>query len=224
MSTRSMRWLTVLLLLATALGASIADVDAQAAKESEPGEAWRFRVYLDDREIGYHHFYLAENGETRQLRSVADFEYHLLFVKVYDYEHENLETWAGNCLQSVQSRTDANGTPYTVTGRRAPEGFRVDATDVEDTLPECVMSFAYWNPTFLQQERLLNTQNGEFLAVDVSEPVRDAVIVRGEQRPAYRYRVEAGELNLELWYSAENEWLALESEVRGGRTLRYELM
>jgi hypothetical protein len=219
-----MRWLTLLLLLVTALGASIADVDAQPSTEPEAGEAWRFRVFLDDREIGYHHFYLAENGETRQLRSVADFEYHLLFVKVYDYEHENLETWAGNCLQSVQSRTDANGTPYAVNGRRDPEGFRVDATDVEDTLPECVMSFAYWNPAFLEQERLLNTQNGEFLQVDVSEPVSEPVLVRGEQRPAYRYRVEAGDLNLDLWYSADKEWLALESEVRGGRILRYELM
>lgn len=224
MSTRNMRLLTLLLLLATALGASIRDVEAQMAAELEPGEAWRFRVYLDDREIGYHHFYLARSGETRQLRSVADFEYRLLFVKLYDYQHENLETWSGDCLQSVQSRTDANGTPYAVDGRLGSDGFRVDGSEAEDTLPDCVMSFAYWNPAFLEQERLLNTQNGEFLEVDVSEPVSESVLVRGEQRSALRYRVEAGDLNLDLWYSNENEWLALESEVRGGRTLRYELM
>jgi hypothetical protein len=215
---------TFLLLLATALGASVAEADSQPAAESDPGEAWRFRVFLDDREIGFHHFYLAENGQSRQLRSVADFEYRLLFVKVYDYEHENLETWAGDCLQSVQSRTDANGTPYAVDGRLDSEGFRVDATDVEETLPECVMSFAYWNPAFLRQERLLNTQNGEFVEVDVSQPVSESVIVRGEPRPARRYRLEAGDLNLDVWYSTDDEWLALESEVRGGRTLRYELM
>ena len=34
----------------------------------------------------------------------------------------------------------------------------------------------------------------------------------------------AGALNLDLWYSTNNEWLALESEVQGGRILRYERM
>lgn len=196
---------------------------ASAQGAGEQG-AWRFRVYLDDREIGYHHFFLADNGETRELRSVADFEVRLLFVTLYDYQHENVETWAGDCLHSIASRTDANGTPHAVDGRRLPGGFRVEGSAGEQTLPECVMSFAYWNPAFLRQERLLNTQSGEFLDVKVSDPVEEALRVRGERRPALRYRLEAGELSLVVWYSADNEWLALESEVAGGRMLRYELI
>jgi hypothetical protein len=86
------------------------------------------------------------------------------------------------------------------------------------------MSFAYWNPAFLQQDRLLNTQNGEYLEVDVSAPVTELLEVRGETRSALRYRLDAGELSLNLWYSTDDEWLALESEVQGGRILRYELM
>ena len=211
-------------LLVLGVAPGVASASDAAAGGADNGDAWRFRVYLDDREIGYHHFYLAADGDTRQLRSVAEFEYKLLFVKLYDYEHENLETWSGDCLHSIESRTDANGTPYAVEGERAPDGFRVDGSAGVQTLPECVMSFAYWNPVFLRQERLLNTQNGEFLEVEVSEPVTESLEVRGEPRPALRYRVEAGELSLDLWYSTENEWLALESEVQGGRTLRYELM
>ena len=210
--------------LAVAAGAAPALASDAAAAGAANDDAWRFRVYLDDREIGYHHFYLAGNGDTRQLRSVAEFEYKLLFVTLYDYEHENLETWSGDCLHSVDSRTDANGEPFAVEGRRQAGGFRVDGSAGELTLPGCVMSFAYWNPAFLQQERLLNTQNGEFLDVDVSDPVEESLEVRGERRSAVRYRVEAGELSLDLWYSTDDEWLALESKVGGGRTLRYELM
>ena len=70
----------------------------------------------------------------------------------------------------------------------------------------------------------MNTQNGEYLDVDISAPVAESLTVRGEQQPSYRYRLEAGELRLDLWYSANDEWLALESEVRGGRKLRYELL
>jgi len=187
-------------------------------------DAWRFRVYLDNREIGYHDFFVEQSGNMRRLRSEASFEYRLMFVKLFSYEHENIETWAGDCLQSIESRTDSNGQPYRVNGRLEAGSFRVDGSAGEADLPECVMSFAYWNPVFLGQGRLLNTQNGEYLDITVSAPVAEARIVRGEAQPAYRYRLEAGELRVDLWYSPDKEWLALESEVRGGRKLRYELL
>jgi hypothetical protein len=198
---------------------------AEPANDDLGGEnAWRFRVFLDDREIGYHHFHLAEADGTRQLRSVASFEYKLLFVKLFHYEHETLETWSGDCLQSIDSQTDANGEPFRVKGRVREGEFQVAGSNGETALPECVMSFAYWNPSFLEQPSLLNTQNGEFQSVVISPPVFEELEVRGEQRPSYRYRLAAGALSLDLWYSTEREWLALESEVKGGRKLRYELM
>ena len=39
----------------------------------------------------------------------------------------------------------------------------------------------------------------------------------------YGSTLAAGDLKLDLWYSADRQWLALESEVRGGRKLRYVL-
>ena len=200
------------------------------ARSDEPGaataagdaNAWRFRVYLDDKEIGYHNFFLAGEGPHRQLRSEARFEYRLLFVKLFDYEHENLETWSGNCLQSIRSRTDSNGDLYAVSGRRAADAFRVVAGESAEALPDCIMTFAYWNPEFLDQQRLLNSQDGQFVDVRVSPPVRDLRIVNGEPVPANRYRLEAGDLLLDLWYTDNDRWLALESEVTGGRILRYE--
>lgn len=184
--------------------------------------AWRFRVFLDDREIGYHHFYLDGDGEVRTLRSEASFEYRLLFVKLFHYEHENRETWSGGCLQSIRSKTDANGRGYFVRGSREGMGFRVEGSAGSLALPECVMSFAYWNPQFLEQPRLLNSQDGRFLEVEVTPPVADQTLVRGQHVPSYRYSLDAGDFNLDLWYSANEEWLALESEVHGGRKLRYE--
>jgi hypothetical protein len=185
--------------------------------------AWEFTVYLDDREIGFHHFYLAATGETRQLQSVASFEYRLMMIPLFRYEHKNNEVWHGNCLQSITSRTDSNGKTFRVDGHRSAGEFRVSATSGEESLPECVMSFAYWNPSFLEQSMLLNTQDGEFLDVAVSEPILEELDVQGDKRPAYRYRLEAVDLELDLWYSPDREWLALESEVQGGRKLRYVL-
>jgi len=211
-----------LLLLCACIPVQAAGVSAPTAETA--ADAWRFRVYLDDREIGYHHFYLQRSGDLSVLRSEANFEYRLMFVKLFHYEHENRETWRGDCLRSIESRTDSNGEPYHVDGQAESGHFRVAGSAGEAELPECIMSFAYWNPAFLDQAKLLNTQNGEFLEVEISPPVAEPLTVRGEPQAAYRYRLEAGELQLDLWYSANRKWLALESEVRGGRKLRYELL
>lgn len=193
-------------------------------EEISEGNAWRFKVFLDDKEIGYHNFYVAEHKGVKQLKSEANFEYKLLFLRLFHYQHENSETWTGDCLQSINSRTNSNGEPFRVDGRLEGGQFRVDSNGGEVSLPECVMSFAYWNPKFLEQSSLLNTQDGEFLEVDISNPVFEELEVLGESRPSYRYRLAAGALNLDLWYSTSNDWLALESEVQGGRKLRYERM
>lgn len=192
-----------------------------ASNETSP-EEWLFRVFLDEKEIGYHHFYLDDKGDHLQLRTEANFEYRLLFVTLFRYEHENLETWSGDCLKSVRSRTDSNGDRYTVNGLRFEEGFQVMGSDGGADLPRCVMSFAYWNPAFLEESRLLNTQDGRYLDVEISSPVREELEVRGELVQSVRYRVEAEDLRLDLWYSEQQEWLALESELDGGRMLRYE--
>lgn len=208
--------LAKIILLAALLGLAV------SAKASN--QEWRFQVYLDDKKIGYHDFFLQERENQRLLQSEANFEYRLLFVRLYGYAHENTETWAGDCLTGIESKTDANGQPFQVSGSLQGDRFVLKSTAGEAELPSCSMSFAYWNPAFLQQEQLINTQNGEVLDVEVSGPERVQIEVRGVTQPALRYRLGAGDMNIELWYSEDNEWLALETEARGGRRLRYELL
>lgn len=207
-----------LLLLITLVVSPIAE--ARPSVE-DAAESWRFQVFLDDKEIGYHHYHLVHDGEAQQLVSEANFEYRLLFVTLFRYQHENVETWSGDCLERIESRTDSNGKRYRVAGSAGEGAFLLESEDGTTELPGCVMTFAYWNPDFLEQPRLLNSQDGSYVDVRVSEPEREELLVRGEKVAAKRYRVEAGDLSLDLWYSENDEWLALESEVGGGRTLRY---
>ena len=85
------------------------------------------------------------------------------------------------------------------------------------------MSFAYWNPRFLEQPRLLNPQTGEYVVVEVEELGRDVVELDGREIPARSVRLTARQMDITLWYSEDAEWLALESVAKGGRIIRYEL-
>lgn len=213
----------VLASIALLFSTSLLSAGQTGATTGVSGSTWKFDVYLDDKEIGYHHFHVAEAGEIRQMRSVASFDYRLLFVPLFRYEHENREIWHGDCLHSIDAYTDSNGEEFRVSGRQSGGEFQVSTHKGDASLPECVMSFAYWNPDFLDQATLLNTQNGEFVPVTVTGPTMEKLDINGSQVMANRFRLSAADLRIDLWYSESREWLALESEVRGGRTLRYVL-
>lgn len=200
---------------------------AGLAYGQETTKSWNFAVLLDGSRIGYHSYRVTEMDGAREVVSEAKFDVKFLFINAFRYRHELNETWANNCLLELEATTNSNGKRFEVNGEKTNYGFVVTADKESDTieneLPECVMSFAYWNPEFLQQRRLLNPQSGEYLDVTVEELDPQSIEVRGEQVQARVYSVSAEKMQLKLWYSRDNEWLALESEAKGGRTIRYEL-
>ncbi len=182
-----------------------------------------FDVFLDGKKIGYHRFEIDGTGSDADVRSEASFDVKFLFVTAFSYRHTATESWSNGCLDEIEARTDSNGKKLNVFGERTDNAFVIDSGDVEAELPSCVMSFAYWNPGFLEQPRLLNPQTGEYLEMEVQELGRDTVRLDGREVPARSVRLTARQMDITLWYSDSSEWLALESVAKGGRIIRYEL-
>ena len=203
------------LLIAVASGVSLA--------EDSPSRTLVFDVFLDGKKIGYHRFEIDGPESNAAVVSEASFDVKFLFVTAFSYRHSARENWAGGCLAEIEARTDSNGKELNVVGERTGDVFVIDTGEQEATLPECVMSFAYWNPGFLEQPRLLNPQTGEYLDVEVEELGKDVVRLDGREVPARSVRLTARQMDITLWYSENAEWLALESVAKGGRILRYEL-
>jgi hypothetical protein len=126
------------LLLALLLPAS---AFATAAQE------WRFRVLLDDREIGSHRYKLTERDGEREVESDARFTVRFLFVDAYRYVHRARERWRGDCLAAIDAETDDNGRQHKVRGTHDGRRLEVETKEARASLPGCVMSFAYWNTT-----------------------------------------------------------------------------
>jgi len=211
----SIRTLVVTILVALT---SLTAADADSASRT-----LMFDVFLDGKKIGYHRFDIDGTRSNAAVRSEASFDVKFLFVTAFSYRHTATESWSNGCLDEIEARTDSNGKKLNVSGERTDGGFVVDTGDVEAELPSCVMTFAYWNPGFLEQPRLLNPQTGEYLEVEVQELGRDTIRLEGREVPARSVRVTARQMDITLWYSENAEWLALESVAKGGRIIRYEL-
>ncbi len=190
-------------------------------------QKWDFKVFLDDAPIGYHHYTLNDNGDERELKIEARFNVKVLFISAYRYAHDASERWRGNCLSQLTARTDDNGEKSEVSTAMRGNSFTVTtaiaAARGRELADGCLMSFAYWNPDMLRQTRLLNAQTGRIETVTTTALGEEIITVRGMPTPAKRYRVAGAKHPIDLWYGADGSWLALQSELKGGRLLRYQI-
>lgn len=212
-----MRIMTLVLLLVSAVATGATSAGGGAER------SWQFSVLLDGSPIGYHRFELLPRETGLEVRSEASFDVRFLFINAFRYRHSNRELWDGECLRVIESSTRQNSEEFAVTGERVPDGLRIEANGRSDRLDGCVMTFAYWNPRFLEQSRLLDPQTGEYLPVDVQPLGREQLTVRGEAVMASAYQVKARNLDITVFYSENDEWLGLESVAKGGRIIRYVL-
>jgi len=196
---------------------------ATASADASDSQQLRFRVMLDDNEIGYHTYDIRQDGEGVEVRSEASFDVRFLFITAYRYRHSNTELWRGDCLSGIESSTNANGKMTEIEGSRSGDEFVLVSESGTRTIEECVSTFAYWDRSFMDRGQLLNPQTGEYMRVEVEILEPRALEIRGKQVSARRYRITSETVRLDLWYSEDDEWLALESPAKGGRLLRYEL-
>ncbi|HEY5807841.1 MAG TPA: DUF6134 family protein, partial [Povalibacter sp.] len=123
----------------------------------------------------------------------------------------------------IDARTSDNGKELVVRGTQEGSQFAVSGPSGAAVLPACVQTFAYWDAEFLKASHLLNSQTGEYSAVQITSIGREILTTGGRQREADRHTLRAKDFHIDLWYSPDGEWLALESLTPQGRRLRYEI-
>ena len=230
---------------------------AEAVAVAVAGGSWDFEVRLDGKPIGSHRFEVAGEPDARTVRSVARFDVKLLGLTVFRYRHEARERWRGDCLQELQSRTDDDGKPIdvdksfgprvpstaspapsTLTSPSAPPAASGSTSPAASTAgtgwSDCLMSYAYWHPALVRQQRLLNPQTGEVDEVRIERLPDASITVAGREVEAMRWRltatppVVAGKpaerQQLTLWRArSDGRWVGLDAVVKGGRMLTYRL-
>jgi hypothetical protein len=196
---------------------------------------WSFEVWLDKQKIGTHTFSL----NNQQLQSRADFQVKVLFINAYRYQHQADEAWQGTCLNSLKAHTEENKAVTDVSGQLKDGQFVLNKEDKKDkqaasssekqSLPACIMTFAYWNPAILKQTRLLNPQNAEYLDVTVTDDGIKNILVKGQDTATHQYHLHGrykgkDKLNITLWYDQQQDWVALESVTPEGYKIVYKLI
>ena len=168
----------------------------------------------EDDSIGRHNVSFWRDGEDLHVDIDIDVEVRFAFLTLYHYRHQNREVWRRGRLVAMDSATDDNGEHFEVTARATDDGLRVDSSDGTIVVPPDTLPTSYWNPATVRRDRLLDSQSGQLLDVRITPVGAESVAIDGVAVPARKY-VMSGDLDLELWYTAQGRWAKIAFEAHG---------
>ena len=174
-------------------------------------DEWNFDVILNDEVIGKHSFKQVSN----ESHSSAKFKFKFMLMN-FSYEHDSKETWNEDCLKSIVSKTNDDGDLFNVSGGKSNGNLKVSSNGKEKSLPECIMTFAYWNPKILDQRKLMNSQDAEWLDVAIEDFGIETKNVRGQEISTHHYTIQANKdgdevFIIDVWYDGNMGLVGLKS-------------
>lgn len=195
---------------------------------AESRQSWNFIAYLDDDEIGYHNYEVVNKNGKITVNTEAKFDVSFMFFTVYSYEHINKEIWNKGCLSKLDSSTLDDGQKLFVRLSNANGITRINTPDNYETESTCIRSFAYWDYDLINSRALLNSQTGEMIDVSYTFVGNETINVNNKTQDAKHYKLKgkdsAGKMiDISLWYNSKKQWLALQSKLDNGYSLRYQL-
>ena len=213
---RVLKWLVLSLAL---LGAGPAAV---AADLPYPPVV-TFAVYRNGENIGRHVLAFTQKGGSQLVTIDSDITVRAMGLAAYRYVHHGEEVWAGEQLQSLQTRTDDNGRKYSVLAQHTGSSLKVERTTAgpvaaaaldgiqmpdisRETLPAGTMPTSQWNIRQVKQSTLLNTQYGTLAHVKVVPGSRETVRTSTRSVEATRYTY-SGDLRMDLWFDDRSRWV-----------------
>lgn len=197
---------------------------AQGSTGGEGGEERAqisFRVYRGEGRLGSHRLTFTRSGDDLEVRVEIRLQVKFGPITVFRYEHDNTETWRDGRLVAIRTRTNDDGTDYEVDGEARDQEFAVRSSSGARSFPADIIPTSYWHPQTVERSRMLDTQRGRDLSLQIAEQPDREVRTTDGPVTAQAYRV-TGDLELDLFYNEEGDWLGTTFTARG-EDVTYEL-
>lgn len=180
------------------------------------GAKLEFDVLRDGGQFGTHILSFARDGETLTVKTDVNLRVDLGPINFFEYIHNVTETYAGERLIWVGSRTKNEGKWKTLSAEPAGGGLKVTGEKFKGVLSGLVIPSTHWNENEMKQPKMFSTETGEMLPIKVSDRGIEKVKAGGMTIDARRYDVDS-ELDASFWYDAQGRWVKCVFEAQGSK-------
>ena len=182
--------------LSAALAAQLAlATGAQAAARAEN----RFgSITIDGKKAGQVHYTIeyGEDGEVETLKTRASLS--ILGIKLFNFEQNLHEVWQQGGLQTLNGRTNDDGTIYEAALSRAPDGYEGTLNQQALDLPGNAFPASVWHYAITGQSLLFDLKTLELMHVQVARS-NETIEVNKVRTPTERFDL-TGDWQASLWF------------------------
>ena len=174
-----------------------------------------FQVLRKGKPFGRHVLTFNELDDGRlQVTTDVDLDVKFGPITAFKYRLDATEIWDNGRLVGLNGKSNNDGRRGKVSARANGDQLIVDSTKFDGALPASIIPSSHWNILQITGDRMLSTETGEVLDIDVERIGEDTVLVNGTEVPATHYRLKS-DLTVDLWYDDQNRWVKLIFEARG---------
>jgi hypothetical protein len=203
-------------------GAALCVRPALAALPIPATDGLSFRIMREGTRIGTHALTFQKSGDALNVHIEVEIAVYFGPIRLFHYNHKNLECWRGGQLVSMDAATDYDGTPAFATLRRengqiVAQGSKAARYDA----PANVLAATHWNKAELLGP-MVNPENGLLLKPNISNAGPDSVALASGAKVSAQHYAWRGADTLDLWYGADGAWTGLTAVTKDGTRLVYE--
>jgi hypothetical protein len=208
---RKMKWFALIALLV------LAPLPAMAQPwKPVDGAKLEFDVLRDGGQFGTHLLSFKREGDTLTVKTDVKLRVDLGPINFFEYLHNVTETYIGDRLVWVGSRTKNEGKWKTLAAEPVEGGLKVTGQAFKGVLKGLVIPSTHWNEHEMKQPKMFSTETGEMLPMKVTDRGIEKVKAGGTTIDARRYDVDS-ELDASFWYDAQGRWVKCAFEAQGSK-------
>lgn len=180
------------------------------------GTKLEFDVFRDGGKFGTHVLGFKREGDTLTVKTDVKLRVDLGPINFFEYIHDVTETYIGDRLVWIGSRTKNEGRWKTLSAELAGAGLKVNGEKFKGMLHGPVIPSTHWNAEEMKQAKMFSTETGEMLPMKVTDRGIEKVKVGNTTIDARRYDVDS-ELDASFWYDAQGRWVKCAFEAQGSK-------
>jgi len=166
-----------------------------------------FAVFRNGTKVGEHVMAFSGDEANRTITTDVAMTVKIGPVPVYRYKHNAVERWAGGKWVSIETTTNGNGKVHKASGRQMGAYVQLVGPKGASRAPADAMPLSHWNQAAFGRP-LFNQQEGQMLKVQCAKV------------KAGHWRIR-GEAEIDDFYDADGDWLALSGKLEDGSRLEY---
>jgi hypothetical protein len=166
-----------------------------------------FQVFRNGTKVGEHQISFAGDDDSRAVTTDVDMVVKVGPVPVYKYRHNAVERWAGGKWSSIEATTNGNGKIQKTSARAMPGYVQITGPKGAVRAPADAVPLSHWNQASFGKP-LFNQQEAKMLKVTCT-------------RVAAGHWQLRGEAEIDDFYDAAGNWLALKGKLEDGSRMEY---